>query len=339
MPAPDPTTIRNGGPALVVLAAGLSTRYGRLKQLDPVGPAGQALMDYTIADAVEAGVRRVVMVVREEIREEVRAHVLRQLERQGLATGVQLVTAVQRIDDLPDGRTPPPDRTRPWGTAHALHAARDALRDVSAFVLVNADDGYGRDAIRRIVAWAAQPPPADEFALVPFRLDATLSEHGGVSRGIVEVDAAGHLRDIREALDIHVEPAESDASGGPRHGGEPGRTRRAWGRWSTEDADDGQRAAFDLAAPVSLNLWGFTPRMSGLVEDGLRVFFDELSRGSPASGEADREYYLPTVVRTAVARGTVRVRVLETATTHLGMTHPEDRAPVVAALAADPSDH
>jgi len=316
MPAPDPTTVHNVGPALVVLAAGLSTRYDRLKQLDPVGPDGQALMDYTIADAVEAGARRVVLVVREEIEAEVRAHVLGQLERQGRTTDVEVVTAMQRLDDLPGGRTSPRGRTRPWGTAHALHSARAALADTPAFVLVNADDGYGRDAICRIVAWAAQPPPADEFALVPFRLDATLSEHGGVSRGIVEVDGTGHLRDIREALDIRL---EGDA---------------AYGRWAAADPDDGERVEFDPAAPVSLNLWGFTSRMCALVEEGLATFLAELPARVPGQAAMDREYYLTEVVQATVAEAKVQVRVLDPATTHLGMTHPEDRAPVVAALVA-----
>lgn len=312
-------------PALVVLAAGLSTRYDRLKQLDPVGPEGQALMDYTIADAVDAGVRRVVLVVREEIEAEVRSHVQGQLTRRGRAGQVHVVTALQRLDDLPGGRTPPPGRTRPWGTAHALHAARHSLEGVPSFLLANADDGYGRDAIRRLVAWAAAAPaPASsahhEFALVPFQLEATLSDHGGVSRGIVEVDDEGLLSGIREAVQIRR-----------AHGG-------ATGVLSTADDQNGTEARLELDAPVSLNLWGFTARMLELVAEGLTPFLDRAGLDGAAHGAAqvpplDAEYYLPEVVREAVAEGRVRVRVLAPATTHLGMTHPEDRAPVVAALA------
>jgi len=297
-------------PALVVLAAGLSTRYGRLKQLDPVGPEGQALMDYTIADAVEAGVGRVVVVVRAEIEEEVRAHVGAQLARRGLGGGVEVAMAVQRLDDLPAGHRCPADRTHPWGTAHALYAARDALEGVGAFVLVNVDDGYGRDALERIVAWAASGPPEDEFALVPFRLDATLSEHGGVSRGVVEADRAGWLTRIREAVEVRA-ACRSEALG----------------RWATEDEVAGTPARLPPDTPVSLNLWGFTPRMLHLVGGGLGDFLRR------AGGSPGAEYFIPDVVQRGVRGGEARVRVLEPATTHLGMTHPRDRDRVVAELA------
>lgn len=314
MPTPSsPPAVDPIPPALVVLAAGLSTRYGRLKQLDPVGPAGEAMMEYAIRDAVEAGVGRVVIVVRGEIERQVAKHVARAVAHGRLPARVDLVTAVQRPEDLPGCREVPTGRRRPWGTAHAIHAARGPLEGVPAFVVVNADDGYGRDAIRRVVRWAIDAP-RDEFALVPYRLGSTLSTHGGVSRGVLDVDATGMLSGIREAVGLRADPRTEG---------------RVTGRWSTGGELGGTPADLDASTPVSMNLWGFTSGMIDRVRQGIEPFLVR------TRGDREAEYLLPDVVREAIGRGEIRTRVLDAATFYIGMTHPEDREDVVAALATD----
>lgn len=279
-------------PMLVVLAAGMSTRYGRLKQLDRIGPSGEALMDYGIHDAWRAGVRRIAVVVREEIGREVIAHV-----RALVSGAMDVVSVLQRMDDLP-GELAVADRERPWGTGHALWCCR-AATGTAPFLVMNADDFYGRSAFERLIAWARDP--ADAVALVPYRLDATLSASGGVSRAICHVDD-GRLVSIDEVLDVR---------------------RTADGIIGQSPA--GSRVTLRGDALCSMNLWGFTSAAHTGIERGLVAFLK-------TNADPTAEYRVPDLVNAGIASRRLTARVLETADTVFGMTHGGDRDAVAARL-------
>jgi len=271
----------------------MSTRYGRLKQLDPVGPSGEALLDYGIFDAVRAGFTRVVLVVRPEIEAAVRDHCA---PRWG---AVMSVYAHQTLDQVPEGFTVPADRTKPWGTAHAVLAAETAVQ--GPFAVSNADDFYGTAAYRALASHLASG--GDEHAMVGYRLDATLSAHGGVSRGLCTV-AEGRLRGMAEVHDIRRGP----------DGVLRGRTL------------DGRERVCDPAAMVSMNLWGFRPAVFPLLRGAFGEFL--------ASQGADRkaEFLVSEAAGSLVAADRVRLRVLSVDAPWMGVTFPEDRDGVVRRL-------
>ena len=280
---------------LVVLAAGVGSRYGGTKQLDTVGPAGETLSDYALYDAVRCGAAAAVFVIRPDLEPLFRAHHARWQGR------IPMGYAHQRLDALPPGFLPPPGRTRPWGTTHAVLAAADRLHD--PFAVINADDFYGRDALVTLGKFLSGAPllPA-VIGLVPYPLRDTLSTHGGVSRGILEVDAAGELVRIAELTDI-----------ADRGGQLTGR------RGETEVALRGDE-------PVSMNCWGFTPAALPL----LAARFTRFLEGNGESNTA--ECPLPDSVQAVVETGTVSVRVLAGAEHWFGVTHPADRPAVVEQL-------
>ena len=284
-------------PALLVLAAGMGSRYGGLKQLDPVGPRGETLLDYSVRDAVGAGFGRVVFLIRRDIEKEFREKVGARYE--GV---VPVGYAFQELGDLPRGFAPPPGRTKPWGTAHAVWCARDAVE--TPFAAINADDFYGAESFRRIAEFlssvdsAAQPA---RFAMVAYRLDKTLSEHGTVARGICAVDDNSLLRGVEELTDI-----ARDAGG------------------SIVCAN----RQLEPATPVSMNFWGFTPQVFPLLGEELHRFLVREAASEKA------ECYLPAAVAEMIAARHAEVRVLSTTSDWFGVTYREDRARVVEALAA-----
>lgn len=230
-------------PSLLVLAAGLGSRYGGLKQIDPVGPSGEALLDYAVYDALQAGFGRAVFVIRRDFEPAFRERVRRYAGR------IPVELAFQALDALPAGFAPPPGREKPWGTAHAVWCAREVLRE--DFAVINADDFYGRDAYARLARFLSQPassPP--RFALVAYRLGQTLSEHGTVSRGVCATDG-GRLVSIREEVGISA-------------------------------AEVGPGRKFSGEEPVSMNCWGFTPQVFPLLEERLREFLDRSGREAKA---------------------------------------------------------
>jgi NDP-sugar pyrophosphorylase family protein len=275
-------------PSLLVLAAGLGSRYGGLKQIDPVGPSGETLLDYAVFDALRAGFRRVVFVIRRDFEEAFRDRVV---SRYAGRTAVEL--AFQSLDDLPPDLAPPVGRTRPWGTAQAVWCARHLL--AGNFAVINADDFYGAEAFRQLAGFLAVPASRASFALVGYRLAGTLSENGGVSRGLCRCEA-GRLRSIAET-----------------HGITP------------EDVGPGRR--FTGEEIVSMNCWGFTPRLFPLLGAQWREFLAE--RG----GELDAECYLPAAVSAMLARGSAEVAVRTTEGRWFGITHRDDRPRVAAAIA------
>jgi NDP-sugar pyrophosphorylase family protein len=213
---------------LVVLAAGQGSRYGGLKQIDPVGPGGETMLDYALYDAERAGFKRVVFVIRRDFEAAFRERV-----NQRFAGGMELAYAFQSLDALPPGVTPPPGREKPWGTGHAVWCARDVIDD--NFAVINADDFYGVDSYRRLAQFLEARTNQPKFAIVGFRLANTLSEHGAVSRGVCTATPDGKLQSIVEQTAI-----------------------------TAEDVGPGKKFAGETI--VSMNCWGFTPALFPLLD-------------------------------------------------------------------------
>ena len=289
-------------PTLMVLAAGMGSRYGGLKQVDPMGPNGEAVLDYSVFDALRAGFGRVVFVIRDELLEAFREQIEPRMP-DGLAIGY----AFQRLDDLPGGHRVPEGRSKPWGTAHAVYAARHEIAE--PFAVVNADDFYGRDAYARMAEWLGKPQAGGRphhYAMVGYRLDHTLSEHGAVNRGICKADERGMLRAVEEFLDI---------------------ARGADGVIRGRAQDGGMR---DLQPDdiCSMNFWGFHPTVFGEIGSILDAFLSE--RG----GEAKSECYIPSILDALIGDGLADCSVLPTSSQWFGVTYPEDKPQVVSSIRA-----
>jgi hypothetical protein len=285
------------GLSLVILAAGVGSRYGGPKQIDRVGPGGATLLDYAAFDAKRAGFDRVVLVVREGMEAEVREAVGDRIARH-----VPVAYAVQGLT-LPAGFAPPPGRTKPWGTGHATLAAAPLLD--GPFAVINADDFYGPGSYRVLADDLRRPRegPVPEFAIVGFPLATTLSPDGPVSRGVCTVDEEGFLVSIREVLRVEragEDARELDEAGAPRP--IPGTT------------------------PVSLNFWGFTPALLPALEAGFLGFLEQ-NRDSVIA-----EYFLLSAVQDLVDTGAARVRVLGGGGPWGGLTYPGDRPRLVDLL-------
>lgn len=292
------TNLSSVPPALVVLAAGLGSRYGGLKQMEPVGPGGAALLDYAVFDAVRAGFAKVVFVIRPDMEAAFGAQVLPRFRPH-----LPVATALQRLD-APQGSSVPPQRKKPWGTAHAVLAAAPAIAE--PFAVVNADDFYGGAAYGAMASFLSTPsgegPPT--FAIAGFPLARTVSAAGPVNRAVCRVSVDGCLESVFEVLNV-----SADRHGGFR-GEERGRTRRYTG-----------------SELVSMNMWGFTPALFAHLRAAFRGFL-----GNPAHDLARAEFLIPAVVQELVRAGAARVRVLATDSQWTGITHPEDRPLVTARL-------
>jgi len=283
--------------SLVVLAAGVGSRYGGPKQIDRVGPGGSTLVDYAIYDARRAGFERAVLVVREGVEGEMREAV-----GDRIARSFPLAYAVQSRT-LPPGYVAAADRTKPWGTGHATLAAAGQVD--GPFAVINADDFYGASSYRVLAEHLRRPAagPLAEHALVGFPLATTLSPDGPVSRGICSVDAQGFLTGVREVLKV-----ERDGDGA--------RLRDEAGAWQRLPGE----------TPVSLNFWGFTPAVWGALTSGFERFLAENATSTTA------EYYLPSAVQRLVSERAARVRVLGGGGPWAGLTYPGDRPRLVELL-------
>lgn len=300
-------------PTLALLAAGMSTRYGRLKQLEPVGPGGEALLDYAAFDARRAGFARVVLIIREELEESFRAHVDGRWPED-----LDVVFHHQRLEDLPGfdpGSTAAGEllsrREKPWGTAHALLAARRLFPE--PFLVLNADDFYGPAAYSQALALMSRdlrqdPRDPPGFGLVAYALDETLSRHGGVSRGVCRVDGNGLLEEVREVLGI-----------------------RRSGAQITGTAVEGDEVLLSGREPVSTNFWIFTPEIFPFLEDGFQTFLEGRPAGG-SGGEPEEEFLIPSEVNRLLSRDEARVWVLRTDDPFFGITHPPDREWVAGGL-------
>lgn len=287
-------------PTLYVMAAGMGSRYGGLKQLDPLGPSGGTIMDYSIFDAVRAGFGKVVFVIRHDFEDDFRAKILSKYEGH-----VPVEVVFQSLDELPEGFTAPAGRTKPWGTGQAVWMGRDAVKE--PFAVINADDFYGRDAFEVIAkALSAHSGKKGDYCMVGFKVGNTLTENGSVSRGVCGKNADGNLSEIHERTSIHY----VDGPGTPIV------------------YDEGDAAVeIDGATPVSMNLWGFTPD-----------YFDytgrEFAKFLASHGNEEKsEFGIPTVVDALLASGEATVKVLDTDSRWFGVTYAADRQGVVDRLA------
>ena len=290
-------------PVLVVMAAGMGSRYGGLKQLDPVGQNNQLIIDYSIYDAHRAGFETVIFVIKPEIEAAFRA---------GIGDRISQVMKVhyvyQRPDDLPAGYAVPEGRVKPWGTAHAILSAADAID--APFAVINADDYYGRTCFELIYNYlsAGHTGPKYPWVMVGYLLGNTVSTNGSVSRGVCVTDADGNLDTVTERTRI-----ETYDSG-------------------IHYTEDGGETWVDLPADtvVSMNMWGFTPDFITEAKAGFVDFLRSSLPGNPLKCE----YYLPTVVTEALETGKAEVKVLTTPDKWHGITYREDKPELVAALAA-----
>jgi hypothetical protein len=273
---------------LVVLAAGLSTRYGRLKQLEPLGPSGEAIMDYNVYDALRAGFGRVIFVVRREILADVRAHVDRVF---GGALEAEYV--LQELEGLPAGFRAPPDRRKPWGTAQAVLTATAHI--AGPFAVCNADDQYGPGAFARLHEYLSHEPVPTEAVLVGYPLRETLSGSGGVARGVCHLGRDGLLEHVIEVRDI--------------------RRKDAWIVGVEGEAGQVELTGDEL---VSMNLWGLTPA----IIDGMRRRFEDFLRVWGAS--ATQEFFLSSAINAQIHIGSAHVRALRTRDPWFGLTHADD---------------
>ncbi|MEO6244807.1 MAG: sugar phosphate nucleotidyltransferase [Opitutaceae bacterium] len=278
---------------LVVLAAGMGSRYGGLKQIDPVGPGGETVLDYAVFDALRAGFTRVVFVIRRDFealfREKIGAR---------YAGRVTVDYVFQALDLLPPTYSPPPGREKPWGTGHAVWCCRDAVRE--NFAVINADDFYGADSFVQLAKFLQREPArnaAPEFAMVGFRLANTLSEHGAVSRGVAMLGGEDdELRSIVEQTGIAA-------------------------------ADVGRDRMYSGDEIVSMNCWGFTPALFPGLDTQFRDFLAEQAIGPKA------EFYLPAGVSAMIGLDQAKVKILPTDSTWFGITYREDKPRVQAAIA------
>jgi NDP-sugar pyrophosphorylase family protein len=279
---------------LLVLAAGMGSRYGGLKQMDPVGPSGETLLDYSVFDALRSGFSRVVFVIRREFEEEFREKIGGRFEDR-----VDVGYVFQQLNDLPDGFSVPEGRVKPWGTGHAVWCARSAVD--SSFLAINADDFYGSGAVAGVGKFlSAQPLGSANYCMAGYRLASTLSPSGHVSRGVCDVSEEGELAHIREFTRIERTPLE------------------------IVNQEDGTR--FTGEERVSMNCWGFTPTVFAGLED---LFTDFLAKHGTAEKS---EFYISAAIADLIHAGKAGVQVLPVGSQWFGVTYREDRPVVVAAL-------
>ncbi|MDR3118348.1 MAG: nucleotidyltransferase [Mediterranea sp.] len=281
-------------PTLFVLAAGMGSRYGGLKQLDGLGPSGETIMDYSIFDAIRGGFGKVVFVIRKDFEEDFRQKIISKYENH-----IPTAVVFQAIDNLPAGFTAPADRVKPWGTNHAVLMGKEVINE--PFAVINADDFYGRDSFAVLGGQlAGMNGKENDYCMVGYRVGNTLSESGSVARGVCATDAGGYLTTVVERTAIE----------------------RIDGNVSFKD-ENGETVILADHTPVSMNMWGFTPDYFRYSEE---IFVDFLKENinNPKS-----EYFIPLAVNQLVNAGIARVKVLDTTSKWFGVTYAADRQGVV----------
>jgi hypothetical protein len=284
-------------PTLFVLAAGMGSRYGGLKQLDGVGPNGETIMDYSIFDAVNAGFGKLVFVIRKSFEQDFRDKIVKKYEKK---IPVELV--LQEFDKLPEGFKPNPERVKPWGTNHAVMMGKDVINE--PFAVINADDFYGRESFKILADTLSELNNSENnYCMIGYRIGNTLSESGTVARGVCETDENGYLTGVVERTQV----------------------KRINGEVCFKDEND-QWIAVEDNTPVSMNMWGFTPDYFKYSDDYFVKFLEDNQDNIKA------EFFIPLLVNHLIVNKTAKVRVLDTPSKWFGVTYAEDRPDVVAKL-------
>lgn len=284
-------------PTLLLLAAGMGSRYGGLKQLDGLGPNGETIMDYSIYDAIKAGFGKIVFIIRKDFEEEFRTKILSKYEGH-----IPAELCFQSLDALPEGYTCPAERVKPWGTNHAVLMAKDIVKE--PFCVINCDDFYNRDAFMVMGKFLAELPEGstDTYSMVGYRVGNTLSENGTVARGVCSKDENGNLTTVVERTEI----------------------MRIDGKVSYKD-EQGEWVAIEDNTPVSMNVWGFTPDYFEHSEE----YFKEFLADPKNMENLKAEFFIPLMVNKLINEGTSTVKVLDTTSKWFGVTYAADRDSVV----------
>lgn len=286
-------------PTLFVLAAGMGSRYGGLKQLDGLGPNGETIMDYSIFDAIRGGFGKLVFVIRKSFENDFRDKIISRYENH-----IPVEVVFQELDNLPAGFTAPKEREKPWGTNHAVLMGKDVIHE--PFAVINADDFYGRDSFAALgKQLSAMNGKQNDYCMIGYRVGNTLSESGSVARGVCETNAGGYLTGVVERTAIE----------------------RINGQIQFTD-ENGQIVVLDDNTPVSMNMWGFTPDYFNYSED---FFIDFLKENM---SNLKSEYFIPSMVNELITKGTAKVKVLDTTSKWFGVTYANDRQGVVDKIKA-----
>lgn len=290
-------------PVLVIMAAGMGSRYGGLKQIDPIDEQGHIIMDFSIYDAKQAGFEKVVFIIKKQDEADFREVVGDRMEKV-----IETAYAYQDIADLPQGYQAPEGRVKPWGTAHAVLSAKDVID--GPFAVINADDYYGRDAFQKIYNYLSTHEDDDKYryTMVGYKLANTVTDNGHVARGICTVDDGGHLVKVEERTRIEKR------GGGIAFSEDEGQT------WTELPSD----------TVVSMNMWGFTESILQEIETRFSAFLDSGLQSNPLKCE----YFLPTVVSSLLEEGRATVEVLTSADKWYGVTYKEDKPVIMAAVQA-----
>lgn len=287
-------------PVLVIMAAGIGSRYGGLKQMDPVGPNRELIIDYSIYDALKTGFDKIIVIINEEILND-----FKQVIGDRISRFTEVEYAFQRLIDLPEGHKLPKGRVKPWGTAHAVMSAGNLIK--GPFAVINADDFYGREAFKKIYGFldSRSDNSTQQYAMVGYKLINTITEHGYVARGICDVDDKGMLKNIMERTRIE------------KHGNQAA---------FTEDGQTWMNLPGNTI--VSMNLWGFTP---AFLEE-CRLRFSTFLKANVKSNPLKCEYFLPSVVNELIAEGKAAVKILTSGDKWYGVTYKQDKPSVVQAI-------
>jgi hypothetical protein len=276
-------------PTLLILAAGMGSRYGTLKQMDAFGPNGETIIDYSLYDAIHAGFGKVVFIIRDFFKEEFETYF-----RKKLGDKIEMEFITQELDNIPHGCVSHPERQKPWGTAHAIWVAKDVIH--GPFGVINADDYYGVDSFKQLASFLTEQNNANDYAVVAYYLRNTLSEHGTVNRGVCSVNAEGHLVDVTECVKI-----KRDEDGVIRF----------------PQGDSMQTLNEDTL--VSMNMWGFLPSYFDHCDVLFKDFLEKHGM------ELTSEFYIPTLVDHLIKEKVLHVNVLDTESDWFGVTYKEDK--------------
>lgn len=286
-------------PTLFVLAAGMGSRYGGLKQLDGLGPNGETIMDYSIYDAIRGGFGKLVFVIRKHFEQDFREKIISKYENH-----IPVEVVFQELDNLPEGFTVPEGREKPWGTNHAVLMGKEVINE--PFAVINADDFYGRDSFAVLgKQLAGIEGTKNDYCMVGYRVGNTLSESGSVARGVCETNTEGYLTGVVERTAIEKIDGEIQFMD-----------------------ENGEKVVLDEKTPVSMNMWGFTPDYFKYSED----YFVEFLKTN--AGNLKSEYFIPLMVNELITNGTAQVKVLDTTSKWFGVTYAADRQGVVDKIQA-----